>query len=178
MAESITWREGFAARHQELLAGHGGPPPLASTVVVWMGCRQSRFYALSTPQAVQVEDGIADPDAFAVAAAHALARVSRELARHHDETLLLQLGLSPGQVRGVRAWARGTDEELAAAVERAAREGRPLSRAHLADGREPVPDLEPMVVNHPPMYDKPHDKPHLTGEGWFPLVAGSIGGVA
>ncbi len=138
-----TWRETFAA-HYALLFGAGEEPALSAAVNAWLDSRQALGWALAADASEVTRHAGGAPGEFAHAASEAVALAARQLARHHDHTLLYQLGFTAAQVRKIRLWARGTEHDLRGAADIAYSHGRLL---HIADipGPAAVSDLPPML---------------------------------
>lgn len=147
---AATYREIFIA--QDLSMRPGNDPSasmsLADALGAWQGVRASLLYANTTEGADQTADALA----FEQAAAEELAYAARELAAHHDDTLICQLGFSAVQVTQIRGWAAGTVEGLDGAVVTAYAASRPITRASLT-GAPMVASLPAMVARGVPCGD-------------------------
>jgi len=139
----MSWREAFAA-HYERLFPPGDEPPLADAVNAWIDSRQALAWALSARERELVSAGVTDRQECSAAASEAVALAARQLARHHDHTLRYQLGFTAAQIRKIRLWARGTEEQLRAAADAARAAGRALHVAELT-GPPAASDLPPML---------------------------------
>ncbi len=142
--ESIDFERAFAAWHHEHLGRHS-EPPLADAVNAWQDARQALAWALKAPDGELELHGV-DRLELRQASALAIAMASRELARHHDDTLSFQLGLPDVHVRKIRRMGAGRLEDLEQAHEHAKANGRELRCSDLAHLEPACGELAPMLA--------------------------------
>lgn len=141
---TLTWKEAFEQQRQTWQLDEQ-PVPLAHAVLAYSRARQALYFGLSATDE-QIAEFIGDRQEFVLAANEMLIRAARALADQHDDTLRYQLGYAENQVRAVRAWARGTSDEFAAALQQAWADGRRLTRADLEDGAPAVATQPPLLA--------------------------------